>query len=65
MRLSIAKAMRHTATDSSEPPAVAKPMGNSVVGKSYEVKYAPGTRTSVTARMLCKNDIPDLPMAQK
>ena len=52
-------------TDSSEPAAVASPMGSSVAGKYLLVRYAPGTRTSTTAAMLCANDSSERPMAHK
>ena len=34
-------------------------------GKRRDIRYAPGTRMSTMARMLCRNDRPDLPRAQK
>ena len=40
-------------------------MGSSVAGKYLLVRYAPGTRTSTTAVMLCTNDSSERPMAQK
>ena len=43
-------------TDSSEPTAVARPMGSKLSGNSLDMKYAPGTRTSTMDRMLCRND---------
>ena len=60
-----ANAITHMMTDTREPAAVASPIGKSVAGKSLEVKYTPGTRTSATAMMLCMNDSPDFPQAQK
>ena len=51
--------------DSSEPAAVASPMGKSVSGKSFEVRYTPGMRTSAIAEMLWINDISERPQAQK
>lgn len=52
-------------TESTDPAAVASPIGKSVVGKRAEVTYAPGMRTRERARILCRNDNPDLPHAQK
>ena len=63
--LSSAKAMMQIITDSSEPAAVASPIGKSVSGKSFEVRYTPGMRTSAIAEMLWMNDISDRPQAQK
>lgn len=59
------KAITQTITDTRDPVAVASPIGNSVVGKSFEVRYTPGTRTNKIAMMLCRNDNPDFPQAQK
>ena len=44
-----AYAVTQIRTDKKEPAAVAKPMGKRVVGKSWEVRYTPGTRTSTMA----------------
>ena len=52
-------------TESTDSAAVASPIGKSVVGKRAEVTYAPGMRTRERARILCRNDNPDLPHAQK
>ena len=57
--------MIQTATDSKEPIAVAKPIGNKVEGNSADIRYAPGTRTNTIAKILCKNDKTDFPYAQK
>ena len=40
------KAITHTITESREPHAVAIPIGKRFSGKSFDIKYAPGTRTS-------------------
>ena len=47
---------RQTITDSSEPQAVARPMGSRLSGKNFDVRYAPGTRTSTMDKMLWMND---------
>ena len=61
----ITYAITQIMTDSKDPVAVASPIGYNVAGKSFDIKKAPGTRTSEIAMMLCKNDSPDLPQAQK
>ena len=38
--------------DDLEPAGAAMPMGNNVSGKSFDARYAPGTRTSEMAMML-------------
>lgn len=48
-----------------EPAAVASPIGSSVAGYIFDIRYAPGTRTSATPEMLWINEIIDLPQAQK
>lgn len=55
----------HITTETTDPEAVASPIGNSVVGKSFEVRKTPGIRISVIAMILCRNEMPDLPAAQK
>lgn len=65
MRDNIEKATIQIIADSSEPAAVANPIGYSVVGKSFEVKYTPGIRTSTIAMILCKKEISDFWQAQK
>ena len=52
-------------TDSNEPAAVANPMGRRLMGNSFDIKYAPGIRTSTMDTILCKKDNSDLPQAQK
>ena len=51
----------HTITDSNEPAGAASPIGKSVVGKYFDAKKAPGTRTNTMDNTLCKNEIPDKP----
>jgi len=41
-------------TESTDPAAVASPIGKSVVGKRAEVTYAPGMRTRERARILTR-----------
>ena len=60
-----ANAITHIITERSEPVAVASPIGNRVAGNSLEVRYTPGTRTSVMAMILCRKDSSDRPHAQK
>lgn len=48
-----------------EPAAVARPIGSSVAGYIFDIRYAPGTRTSATPEMLWINEIIDFPQAQK
>lgn len=36
--------IKQTTTDSTEPQAVASPIGSSVSGNHLDIKYAPGTR---------------------
>lgn len=64
-RESSQKAMAQTITDSSDPAAVASPMGSRVTGNRADAAYAPGRRTSRMAMILCKKEIPDFPQAQK
>lgn len=52
-------------TDSSDPAAVASPIGKSVSANIFEVMYTPGMRTRAMAMMLCTNESEDLPHAQK
>ena len=61
----ITNAAMHIHTEISDPKAVAIPIGKRVAGKSFEARYTPGTRISSIAVILWKNDIPDLPTAQK
>lgn len=42
----------HIITDRSDPAAVASPMGNSVDSNIFDVRYTPGMRTNVIARIL-------------
>ena len=58
-------AIMHIITEKSEPAAVASPIGSSVLLNIIDVRYTPGTRTITIARILCKNDKPDFPQAQK
>lgn len=58
-------AITHIITEITEPDAVASPIGNNVAGNIFDVKYTPGTRISAIAIILCKNEIPDFPIAQK
>ena len=57
--------IKQTTTDSTEPQAVASPIGSSVSGNHLDIKYAPGTRTSTMDRMLCMNESSLRPYAQK
>ena len=57
--------MMQMITDNKEPVAGASPIGNSVCGKIFEVRYTPGIRTHKIAIRICKNEIPDFPHAQK
>ena len=52
-------------TENSDPHDVAIPIGKSVCGKRSDISHANGTRTSATARILCRNESPDRPHAQK
>ena len=52
-------------TESAEPAAVARPMGRSVCGYIRDISHTPGTRTRTMAVILCRNDSPDFPQAQK
>lgn len=52
-------------TEIIEPDAVASPIGNKVAGNNFDVKYTPGMRMRTIAMMLCKNDTPDFPTAQR
>ena len=52
-------------TETREPHDVARPIGNKVFGKNRDARYAPGIRASDIARILCKNESPDFPQAQK
>ena len=61
----IINAIKQIKTESKEPAAVANPIGNSVAGNSIDVKYAPGMRTNIMAKILCKNYNSDFPQAQK
>ena len=65
LRFNSVYAIRQMSTDSSDPAAVARPMGSSVCGNSFDMKYAPGTRTSTMAVILWIKDSSDLPIAQK
>ena len=40
-------------------------MGSNVCGKYLDARYAPGMRTSRIESELCRNEMPDLPQAQK
>ena len=51
--------------ETSDPAALASPMGKSVWGKKWDARYAPGTRASRMDRKLCRNESSDRPMAQK
>ena len=52
-------------TDNKEPPVAASPIGNNVLVKYFDAKYAPGIRTKTIERKLCKNEMLDFPYAQK
>lgn len=52
-------------TDTSEPPAVANPIGNNVSGNILDVRYTPGTRTRAIEAILWIKEYPDRPQAQK
>ena len=54
-------AITHTATDKSDPPGAASPMGYKFSGNHREAKNAPGTRTHTIDSTLCKKEIPDSP----
>ena len=56
---------RQMPTDSTDPAAVASPMGSSEAGKSRDIQYTPGMRTTASAVMLWINDRPERPQAQK
>ena len=64
-RFKIVNATTQMIAESREPAAVASPIGNKVSGNKVEVRYTPGILTSVIAMILCKNEMPDLPQAQK
>ena len=55
----------HMITETREPAAVARPIGNSVPGNIFEARYTPGTRMKAIAIILCINESSDLPQAQK
>lgn len=52
LRARIANAIRQIMTEISDPEAVASPIGNSVVGNIFEVRYTPGIRMSRIAERL-------------
>ena len=62
---SVTYIIKQTITDSTEPQAVAKPMGSSVSGNHFDMKYAPGTRTRTMDKILWMNDNSLRPYAQK
>ena len=49
----IINAITQMTTENKDPAAVASPIGRSVVEKSADIRYAPGTRINTIARMLC------------
>lgn len=57
--------MTQIMADKSEPLAVARPIGNRVVGNNTDATYAPGTLRVTVAIRLCIKEISDLPKAQK
>lgn len=63
--VSILYAITQIVTEISDPVVVASPIGKSVVGKSFDARYTPGTRAHTIAIRLCRNDNSDLPQAQK
>ena len=61
----IKNAITQMITDNREPVAVASPIGNSVVGNSFDVRYTPGTRTNEMAIILWMKERIDFWHAQK
>lgn len=53
------------AEDKIDPNTAANPIGNNVCAYNLDARYAPGIRTKMMDRTLCKKEIPDFPHAQK
>ena len=52
-------------TDTPDPAAVARPMGNSVSVKYFDARYASGILAHTMEMELCMKENPDNPQAQK
>ena len=51
--------------ETTEPVAVARPIGRSVIGNIVEARYASGMRAHVIEMTLWMNEISERPYAQK
>ena len=65
LRLSHTNAITQMITETSEPVAVAIPIGRRVFGNILDVMYTPGILIRTMAVILCKKESSDLSQAQK